>query len=196
VFCPNFRPQQRAALLSFAANSRELPQAAVKCRPLLRFAIFCRKVFGNAFPYSFSIEGGVKPLESNHQQQDWITEARRRLAEKKREKPETKAGQIWALWPEIKAAMAADQHIATICLCLQQEAGIQITPKVLTSYIGRCRKKEKSGHVTPNAAVSSTQPNFRSTDDPMAVAREALNKPRFDIRKIHGDGDPSDHNLI
>ncbi len=138
----------------------------------------------------------MKPHESNHQQRDWITEARRRLAEKKRGKPETKAGQIWALWPEIKAAMAAGQRIATICLYLQEEAGIQITPHVLTSYVGRCRKKEMSGRVASNAAVSSAQPNLRSTDDPMAVAREALNKPRFDIRKIHGDGDPSDHNLI
>jgi hypothetical protein len=30
----------------------------------------------------------------------------------------------------------------------------------------------------------------------MAIAREALNKPRFDIRKIHYDGDPTGQNLI
>jgi hypothetical protein len=30
----------------------------------------------------------------------------------------------------------------------------------------------------------------------MEMARKALNKSRFDIRKVHGDGDPSDHNLI
>jgi hypothetical protein len=30
----------------------------------------------------------------------------------------------------------------------------------------------------------------------MAVARKALNKPRFDIRKIHADGDPEGRNLI
>jgi hypothetical protein len=30
----------------------------------------------------------------------------------------------------------------------------------------------------------------------MAGAREALSRPRFDIRKLHGDGDPTDRNLI
>jgi len=30
----------------------------------------------------------------------------------------------------------------------------------------------------------------------MANAREALNKPRFDIRKAHSDGDPSGRKLI
>lgn len=33
---------------------------------------------------------------------NWITEVRRRLATRREEKPETKGGQIWALWPEIK----------------------------------------------------------------------------------------------
>ena len=55
------------------------------------------------------------------QSENWITDVRRRLAERREKKPETKAGQIWALWPEIKAALADGQTIKSIRLWLDEE---------------------------------------------------------------------------
>lgn len=127
---------------------------------------------------------------------NWATDARRRLAETRGKKPETKAGQIWALWPEIKLAIADGQRVATICRFLCDEVGIQITPGVLTTYMGRCRRREMSGRVQSNAAIPSGNVDPHNVDDLMATAREALSKPRFDIRKLHADGDPTGQNLI
>jgi hypothetical protein len=44
-----------------------------------------------------------------------------------REKPDTKAGQIWALWPEIKAALDDGQSFKSICHWLQQDAEIAVS---------------------------------------------------------------------
>lgn len=163
----------------------------------------------------------------NHESQSesWITDVRRRLAERREEKPETKGGQIWALWPEIKAALADGQTIKSIQLWLEEEGGVVVTPGSLRSYVRRCRRKEggprEADTAAPVQAIFSkpnppkvpilatlpqsavlplTTPGARAqaslAHDPMAIAREALNKPRFDIRKIHNDGDPTGQNLI
>ena len=159
------------------------------------------------------------------QSENWITDVRRRLAKRREKKPETKAGQIWALWPEIKAALADGQTIKSIRLWLDEEGGVVVTADSLRSYIRRCRRKE-TGRREANTPAP-TQPIFSKPNppkvpilatlpqsvvlplttpepraqaslahDPMAIAREALNKPRFDIRKIHNDGDPTGQNLI
>lgn len=162
-----------------------------------------------------------------HQSQsaNWIDDARRRLADCRGKKPETKAGQIWALWPEIKVALDDGHTVNSIRLWLKDEVEVAVTTDTLRSYISRFRLKEGRGRraahsdPTPTAGSrgrqkrqslripsfdlpgsiattqASTGPGNESTD-PMAIARKALNKPRFDIRKIHGDGDPSDRKLI
>jgi hypothetical protein len=162
----------------------------------------------------------------NHYE-NWITDVRRRLAERRDRKPETKGGQIWAVWPEIKAALADGQSIKSIRLWLEEEGGVIVTPGSLRSNVRRCRRKEDGRRTAETAAAAPGQAIFsklstpmvpllaappqsvvlpRTTpearaqsslaDDPMAIAREALNKPRFDIRKIHNDGDPTGQNLI
>lgn len=95
----------------------------------------------------------------------------------------------------IKLAVADGQRIATICSWLREEAGIQVTPNALTSYIARCRKKEACGDLKAHAASTELFDN-RPVRDPMAIAREALNKARYDIRKVHNDGDPTGRKLI
>ena len=161
-----------------------------------------------------------------HQSENWINEARRRLASIRGEKPETKAGQIWALWPEIKAAIEDGQSIKTIRLWLQEHAAIVVSSDSLRTYIRRCQAKEMARQTpaqspvlrmetraepTPvklaprpalpsgrarllTSAIPEEVPNI--ANDPMAIARKAMSKPRFDIRKIHNDGDPTDQNLI
>jgi hypothetical protein len=46
---------------------------------------------------------------------NWIPESRNRLAQRRAKKPDTKSGQIWALWPEIKAALADGQSFRSVC---------------------------------------------------------------------------------
>ena len=135
----------------------------------------------------------MKPSDDKNQSADWITQARRRLAAKRGKKPETKAAQIWALWPEIRLALAEGQRVATIRLWLQQEAEIDTTADTLRSYLARCRRKERPGS---KWSGNETTTHRVSGHDPMALARRALDKSRFDIRQIHGDGDPSDQDLI
>ena len=131
---------------------------------------------------------------------NWAVEARHRLAQRRGKKPETKAGQVWAVWPDIKSALAEGQRIGTIRRLLEEQAGIEITTATLTTYISRCRQKEsRFGKISTgdgSSTASAEFPRQNPAGDPMAGAREALSKPRFDIRKLHADGDPTDRNLI
>jgi hypothetical protein len=162
----------------------------------------------------------VRRREPEKSFENWINDARRRLADWRGKKPETKAGQIWALWPEIKAALADGQSVKSIRVWLEEEAGVVVTADSLRSYVRRCREKEQAQPTnasrysdgTNGANQAESRPHSRrplayrvpsetvcpgeTTNDPMEVARQALNKSRFDIRKVHGDGDPGDHNLI
>ena len=161
-----------------------------------------------------------------HQSENWINEARRRLASIRGEKPETKAGQIWALWPEIKAAIEDGQSIKTIRLWLQEHAAIVVSSDSLRTYIRRCQAKEMARQTTAQSPVLRMETRAQMTpvelaarpalpfgrarsltsanqeevpniaNDPMAIARKAMSKPRFDIRRTHNDGDPTDQNLI
>ena len=155
---------------------------------------------------------------------NWIAETRNRLAERRAKKPDTKAGQIWALWPEIKAALNDGQSLKTIRKWLEEDADIAVSLTSLTSYISRNRKREAAQQRTEAAAafmraasvegpaaddltkrnvaaqkkerIRSDSVPLGQTEDPVTPAMKALNKPRFDIRKVHGDGDPSNQNLI
>lgn len=167
-------------------------------------------MFGIVTPTPFFIEAAVSRREHENQSENWISEARRRLANQRGKKPETKAGQIWALWPEIKAAIEDGQSMKSIRMWLEDEVGVVMTADSLRSYVRRCRGKEiappERDRLTgflraPNGPLQSrtapeTKDKTNLAEDPMAIAREALNKPRFDIRKIHTDGDPSGRKLI
>jgi hypothetical protein len=157
---------------------------------------------------------------------NWIPETRNRLAQRRAKKPDTKAGQIWAVWPEIKAALEDGQSFKSVCQWLKDDAELSVSIPSLRSYISRSRRKEaalrkaeaesvflraavseqpqpaKDGkRVRPKAqkdsALSKPLEQLQRPADPMAVALRALDKnKRFDIRDVHGDGDPSGKNLI
>ena len=73
---------------------------------------------------------------------NWIPETRNRLAQRRAKKPDTKSGQIWALWPEIKAALADGQSFRSVCEWLTEDAGIAVSIPGLRSYVSRSRRKE------------------------------------------------------
>jgi hypothetical protein len=72
-----------------------------------------------------------------------LQKARARLAALCEKKPPTKAAQIRALWPDIKAALDAGHSLKSVCECLEADE-INITVQALGSYITRMRKKSPS----------------------------------------------------
>jgi hypothetical protein len=153
---------------------------------------------------------------------NWIGQSRSRLALRRSEKPATKAGQIRALWPDIKAALAVGQTMKTICAWLAEDAGITLSVTSLTSYLSRIRRREIrerrhkaiaefAANVPPEksraqeSGLPARSPEGSNVNaiqskqqrhNPLAQAMKALTKPKLDIREIHGDGDPSGKNLI
>jgi len=93
---------------------------------------------------------------------------------------------------------------------LEEDAGITLGITSLTSYISRIRRRlaakrgaeASTGQVvqpqTPPGLSSSIAPRAAASPehDPLAQAKRALSQPKFDIRKLHNDGDPAGRNLI
>ena len=149
---------------------------------------------------------------------NWASDSRLRLARRRGKKPDTKAAQIRALWPEIAAALEGGQSVKSIRHWLEEDAGIIVGTTSLTSYISRIRRREskaqRAHESPPHGALAVDRPVAPReqgvgmpadgaqhlkppTDaDPIAQAMRALTKPRLDIRKLHGDGDPAGKSLI
>lgn len=156
----------------------------------------------------------------NNRRDEWIDRVRQRLATRRGEKPVRKAGQLRALWREVQNAIDDGQSLETIRDWLKEE-GLTLTSGTLRSYIWRFRRKQRADAEkrfleaaiatptgTPSAiqlplgkkpeevAVATASVKPSAHQDPLAQAMEALSKQRFDIRKIHGDGDPTGRNLF
>jgi hypothetical protein len=91
----------------------------------------------------------AKAEEYTRAEQQWITETKDRLAQRRRKKPATKAGQLRALWPEIRAAKAEGQSLATIRQWIEEDAGIVVTVQSLGSYLTRIQRKERATPTAP-----------------------------------------------
>src|SRR5580658_4357741 len=103
----------------------------------------------------------AKSEEYTKAEQQWIAETRLRLAQRRGKKPATKSGQIRALWPEIRTAIADGQSLASIRQWLEEEGGVIVTVQSLGSYLTRIRRKEKA------TAATRTPP----LDQPLAEAK-------------------------
>ena len=135
---------------------------------------------------------------------EWIVHARARLARRRTEKPATKAGQIWALWPDIDAALQGGQSMKSIRKWLEEDAGISVSITSLTSYVSRIRRRLTAKRGVETAIRPAVPPQVTSQiasaptaeGDPLAQAKRVLSQPKLDIRKLHNDGDPEGRNLI
>ena len=109
----------------------------------------------------------------------WIVVARSRLAQRRAEKPATKAGQIRALWPEIDAALAGGQSMKSIRKWLEEDAGISLGITSLTSYISRLRRRERANRRIEGPATQSI-PAQTTVEPILAVlsARPRISTPR------------------
>src|SRR5271163_3245809 len=95
---------------------------------LSKFVELCRKA-------AQTIGAVAKGEEYTKAEQQWIAETRLRLAQRRGKKPATKSGQIRALWPEIRTAIADGQSLASIRQWLEEEGGIIVTVQSLGSYL-------------------------------------------------------------
>lgn len=159
-----------------------------------------------------------RPNDSDSQLRRWVTQARNRLAARREEKPRTKAGQVRALWPQIEAALANGQSLASVRNWLEDE-GVIVSIRTLSSYKTRFRRKEEANRkkqalealisragpppgqiqqAPQELPQSLADPNAPPSNerDPYAQARRILDEKKFDIRTIHGDGDPTGRDLV
>jgi hypothetical protein len=152
----------------------------------------------------------VPGLRNSENSPDWIFQARANLMRRRTTKPASKAGQIWALWPEIEAARAGGQSMKSIHKWLQEDAGITLSFSSFTSYVSRIRRRLAATRSAETAVGRVVQPQAQSRSsvaspvasvptaegDPLAQAKRVLSQPKLDIRKLHNDGDPEGTNLI
>jgi hypothetical protein len=127
---------------------------------------------------------------------NWIPETRNRLAQRRAKKPDTKSGQIWALWPEIKAALADGQSFRSVCEWLTEDAGSTVSIPGLRSYVSRSRRKEevlrraeaesaflqaaKSGEPQASTGRGRANSSRSSTGNPPSKGREETEEPTDD----------------
>lgn len=120
-------------------------------------------------------------------EQQWITETKRRLAQRRGKRPDTKSGQIRALWPEIRAAIAEGQSLKSIRQWLEEEGGVVVTVQSLGSYLTRIRRKEQLRPVPQTAPTSPVEPT-----ESKGVPRAQKKKHRFE----YPPGPPDESKLI
>ena len=120
-----------------------------------------------------------------------------------RETPVTQAALIRAAWPDIKAVLDAGYTLRAVHAKLS-EGGVNLPYSTLARYVNRLRAVETRASWPPPVAkiqrppgpVAGTSAATKPRFDPLAVAMEALNEPRYDIRVAISDGDPTGRDLI
>lgn len=125
-------------------------------------------------------------------EQQWIAETRDRLSQRRGIKPATKAGQLRALWPEIRAAIADGQSLASIRQWLEEEAGIAVTVQSLGSYLTRIRRKELAKPVAPIPPPVPTRPKVPVLSPRTNVPDNLKKKRAFE----YPPGPPDESKLI
>ena len=139
----------------------------------------------------------AKREEYTKAEQQWIAETRLRLAQRRGKKPGTKAGQIRALWPEIRTAIADGQSLASIRQWLEEEGGVIVTVQSFGSYLTRIRRKEMANPGTPTQPAS--QPTL-SESKPRPPAPHSPDNLRESTKKKGGfeypPGPPDESKLI
>ena len=135
---------------------------------------------------------------SQNSRQPAASTARARLAALREKKAPSKAAQIRALWPDIKAALDNGHNLQSICECLEAD-GISVSPRSLASYVSRIRKSSarvgraggalstlrpepvQGDHSKPLAEVADSKP--MQSPDPLANVRDRRGKRSgFDYR--------------
>jgi len=117
----------------------------------------------------------------------------------KSEKPRSKIAFFRGLYPEIVATLSKGHTLRDIHQRLFED-GVEISYALLRNYINRIRReRSRSPFVQKRHAPTlpvSLERAPAAMEDPLANAKKALNKPRYDIRQAMCDGDPTKKKLI
>jgi hypothetical protein len=143
----------------------------------------------------------VEDQEYTKAEQEWIADSRSRLAQRRGRKPATKAAQLRALWPEIRAAIADGQSLASIRLWLEEDAGIVVSVQSLGSYLTRIRRKEQANSITPTRQPGvQTRLSRRSAVESKPPLSNPPSKASVSAKKTRGfeypPGPPDESKLI
>jgi hypothetical protein len=133
----------------------------------------------------------MSDMRNSEQFDEWIIQARARLAARRNGLPTTKSGAIRALWPEIQQALHSGQTLKTVRDWLEAE-GVAVRYNQLATYVARLRRKQaQASEVPPRPGPEPTmQADIRSEDyrpapktgptarDPLANLRSREGRPR------------------
>jgi len=130
-----------------------------ECRTLSKFLELCRTA-------AQTIDAMGKSDEYAKVEQPWIAATTDRLAHRRGKKPDTKGGQLRALWPEIRSAIAEGQSLSTIRQWLEDEGGIIVTtcakPRPLSRPHPAKRTSDSAG--TNSTSASASNPRLCDPD--------------------------------
>jgi hypothetical protein len=143
----------------------------------------------------------AKGEEYTKAEQQWIAETKDRLAQRRGKKPATKAGQLRALWPEIRAAIGDGHSLASIRQWLEEEAGIVVSVQSRGSYLTRIRRKERANPITPARQPLAPPPSpRRSAVEPKPTLSNPPVRVQTTAKKTRGfeypPGPPDESKLI
>ena len=129
-------------------------------------------------------------MRNANQIDEWITNARARLAARRNGRPSTKAGAVRALWPEIQRALESGQTLKTVRDWLEAE-GVLLRYNQLTTYIRRIRLTQAAEasipRLTPDRHAVEPEAKHETVSlevvpnqarDPLANLRVRQGKPR------------------
>ena len=137
----------------------------------------------------------AKGDEYSKAEQQWIAETRHRIAQRRGKKPATKAGQIRALWPELRVAITDGQSLASIRQWLEEEGGVIVTVQSLGSYLTRIRRKElakPAAPILPPAQASAGTTLQPVSNSPAELPERAKKRRGFE----YPPGPPDESKLI
>ena len=113
---------------------------------------------------------------SDRSNEPWAAEVRARLQARGKQRPGTKARQILALWPEIRAVLAGGQTLKTVRDWLNEE-GVAVTYGALTSYVSRIRRRERALSEMSSHGSAAELSLLAVTQDQRAIANTVTASP-------------------
>jgi hypothetical protein len=117
----------------------------------------------------------------------------------KTEKPRSKIAFFRGLYPEIATMLSIGHTLRDIHKRLIED-DVDISYPLLRNYINRIRReRSRSPFVQKRSAPTlpmALERTLAATEDPLANAMKTLSKPRYDIRQVMCDGDPTKKKLI
>jgi hypothetical protein len=114
--------------------------------------------------------------------EEWLQGVRARLKARGNRRPETKARVVFALWPEIRAALEGGQSLRTVRQWLADE-GLAISYGCLSSYVSRIRRRQSVPEIAVEPKPENRQaPQPQPSHDASAQVEDHLGDPLRNVK--------------